>query len=179
MNIEQYTERMRGFVQSAQSKALSDGHQQFTVEHILKALLDDDQGMATSLISRAGADGSLALNNTEQAISKFPKVEGSQGQLYLSPDLAKISERAEKVAKESGDSYITVERFLLAIVIEKSTAAGKILAEAGLTAASLNKAIEEIRKGRTADSAAAEDTFEALSKYLRYCGFPVTRNIVP
>ncbi len=167
MNLENYTERMRGFIQSAQSKALADGHQQFAPEHLLKVLLDDDQGMASSLIERAGGNAKVALVATEAAIDKMPKVSGSQGQLYMSPDLARVLEQAEKVAKKAGDSFVTVERFLLAMVLAKGTSTAEILKNAGLTADELNKAIEAIRKGRTADSASAEEAYDALKKYSR------------
>ena len=165
MNLDNYTERMRGFVQAAQSKALADGHQQFTPEQLLKVLLDDSEGMAASLIERAGGDAKAALLATDAAIAKMPKVSGSQGQLYLAPTLAKVIEAADKVAKKAGDSFVTVERFLLALAIEKDAPTHGILKNAGVTAAGLNKAIEDIRKGRTADSASAEDSYEALKKY--------------
>ena len=166
MNVENYTERMRGFIQAAQSKALADGHQQFTPEHLLKALLDDEQGMAASLINRAGGDAKAALLATEANLAKLPKVSGGNG-VYLSQPLAKVFEQADAVAKKAGDSYVTVERFLLALAIEKSAGTSDILKKAGVTAASLNEAIETIRKGRTADSASAEDGYEALKKYAR------------
>ncbi|MEE9374865.1 MAG: ATP-dependent chaperone ClpB [Rhizobiaceae bacterium] len=167
MNFENYTERMRGFIQSAQAKALSDGHQQFTPEHLLKVLLDDDQGLASSLIDRAGGDAKTALLTTELAISKLPKVEGGSGGVYLSQALAKVLEQADKVAKKAGDSYVTVERFLLALALENAAATAGILKKSGVTPASLNEAIETIRKGRTADSASAEDGYDALKKYAR------------
>ena len=167
MNLENYTERMRGFVQAAQSKALADGHQQFTAEHLLKILLDDEQGMASSLIDRAGGNAKAAHLAVETAVGKMPKVTGSQGQLYMSPALAKVFEQADKVAKKAGDSYVTVERFLLALAIEKDAPTAAILKKAGITPTGLNQAIEEIRKGRTADSASAEDSYEALKKYSR------------
>ncbi|MEP1090246.1 MAG: ATP-dependent chaperone ClpB [Rhizobiaceae bacterium] len=166
MNLENYTERMRGFIQAAQSKALADGHQQFTPEHLLKVLLDDEQGMAASLIDRAGGNAKNALLATEANLSKLPKVSGGNG-VYLSQPLAKVFEQADAVAKKAGDSYVTVERFLLALAIEKSAGTSDILKKAGVTAASLNEAIETIRKGRTADSASAEDGYDALKKYAR------------
>ncbi|MEL7273301.1 MAG: ATP-dependent chaperone ClpB [Pseudomonadota bacterium] len=166
MNIENYTERMRGFIQSAQARALSDGHQQFLPEHLLRVLLEDEQGMAASLIDRAGGDAKSALTATELALDKLPKVSGSNG-VYLSQPLAKVMEQADKVAKKAGDSYVTVERFLLALAMEKSAKTADILAKAGVTAQALNQAIETIRKGRTADTASAEDGFDALKKYAR------------
>ncbi|MGI9364539.1 MAG: ATP-dependent chaperone ClpB [Rhizobiaceae bacterium] len=166
MNVENYTERMRGFIQAAQSKALADGHQQFTPEHILKVLLDDEQGLSASLIDRAGGDSKAALLATEASLGKLPKVTGGNG-VYLSQPLAKVFEQAETIAKKAGDSFVTVERFLLALAMEKSSTTSEILGKAGVTPASLNEAIEAIRKGRTADSASAEDGYDALKKYAR------------
>ena len=168
MNIEKYTERARGFVQSAQSLALREGHQQFTPEHLLKVLLDDEEGLAAGLIDKAGGRSREALVQTELALNKMPKVEGSgAGQLYLSPTTARIFDSAEKLAEKAGDSYVTVERLLLAIAAEKSSDAGKILGVAGVTPQTLNHAIEDLRKGRTADNATAENAYDALKKYAR------------
>ncbi len=168
MNIDKYTERARGFVQSAQSLALREGHQQFTPEHLLKVLLDDEEGLASGLIDKAGGRSRDALVQTELTLGKMPKVQGSgAGQLYLSPATARIFDAAEKLAQKSGDSYVTVERLLLAIAAEKSEDAGKILAQAGVTPQSLNHAIEDLRKGRTADNATAENAYDALKKYAR------------
>ena len=167
MNLENYTERMRGFIQSAQSKALSEGHQQFTPEHLLKVLLEDEQGLASSLIERAGGDAKAALLATDAALSKLPKVSGGNGGVYLSQPLARVFEQADKIAKKAGDSFVTVERFLLALAMEKTASSADILKKAGITPAALNGAIETIRKGRTADSASAEDGYDALKKYAR------------
>ncbi len=168
MNIEKYTERARGFVQSAQSLALREGHQQFTPEHLLKVLLDDEEGLAAGLIDKAGGRSREALVQTELTLNKMPKVEGSgAGQLYLSPTTARIFDSAEKLAEKAGDSYVTVERLLLAIAAEKSSDAGKILSVAGVTPQTLNHAIEDLRKGRTADNATAENAYDALKKYAR------------
>jgi ATP-dependent Clp protease ATP-binding subunit ClpB len=167
MNIEKYTERARGFIQSAQTGALSRGHQQFAPIHLLKVLLDDDQGMANGLIERAGGDPKAARAGVEAALNKIPKVSGDAGQLYLGRELAKVFDTAEQAAQKAGDSFVTVERLLLALVIEKDTDAGRVLASAGVTAQGLNTAIEAIRKGRTADSASAENTYDALKKYAR------------
>ncbi|MEO0547316.1 MAG: ATP-dependent chaperone ClpB [Pseudomonadota bacterium] len=165
MNLENYTERMRGFVQAAQAKALADGHQQLTAEHLLKILLDDDQGLASSLIERAGGDARLAHEKTQEAVDKLPKVSGSNGGVYLSQPLAKVFDQAGKVAKKAGDSFVTVERFLLALALEKSAVTHAILRDAGITPTGLNQAIETVRKGRSADSASAEDGYDALKKY--------------
>ncbi len=167
MNIEKYTERARGFIQSAQTGALGQGHQQFSPIHLLKVLLDDDQGMANGLIERAGGDPKAARAGVEAALKKVPKVSGDAGQLYLGRELARVFETAEQAAQKAGDSFVTVERLLLALTIEKDTDAGKILASAGVTAQGLNAAIEAIRKGRTADSASAENAYDALKKYAR------------
>ncbi|MVS99539.1 ATP-dependent chaperone ClpB [Devosia marina] len=167
MNIEKYTERARGFIQSAQTAALGKGHQQFSPIHLLKVLLDDDQGMANGLISKAGGDPKAARAGVEAALNKIPKVSGDAGQLYLSRELAKVFDTAEQAAQKAGDSFVTVERLLLALVIEKDSDAGKVLSSAGVTAQGLNTAIEEVRKGRTADSASAENTYDALKKYAR------------
>src|SRR5580658_9802662 len=168
MNLEKYTERARGFVQSAQSLAVREGHQQFTPEHILKVLLDDEEGLAAGLIDKAGGRSRDALRQVELALSKLPKVQGSgAGQLYLAPTTACIFDNAEKIAQKAGDSFVTVERLLVALAIEKDTEAGKILAKAGVTPQNLNAAIEALRKGRTADSASAENAYEALKKYTR------------
>jgi len=168
MNFEKFTERARGFVQSAQSLAVREGNQQFTPEHLLKVLLDDEEGLAAGLIDRAGGRSREALTATELALGKLPKVQGSgAGQLYLAPTTSRIFDAAEKIAQKAGDSFVTVERLLLAIALEKSCDAGKILANAGVTPQGLNTAIEELRKGRTADSATAENAYDALKKYAR------------
>jgi ATP-dependent Clp protease ATP-binding subunit ClpB len=167
MNIEKYTERARGFIQSAQTIALGKGHQQFAPLHLLKVLLDDDQGMANGLIERAGGDPKAARAAVEAALAKIPSVSGDGSQLYLSREIARVFDTAESAAQKAGDSYVTVERLLLALVVEKDTDAGKILSSAGVTPQGLNTAIEAIRKGRTADSASAENSYDALKKYAR------------
>src|SRR6202522_2220828 len=168
MNMEKYTDRARGFVQSAQSLALREGHQQFAPEHLLKVLLDDPEGLAAGLIDRSGGRSREALGAVEAALAKRPKVEGAgAGQLYLEPALARVFETAEKTAEKSRDSFVTVERLLLALAIEKDSEAGKILSRAGVTPQNLNAAIEALRKGRTADSASAENAYDALKKYTR------------
>jgi len=168
MNFEKYTERARGFVQSAQSLALREGHQQFASEHLLKVLLDDPEGLAAGLIDRSGGRSREALREVEAALKKRPKVEGAgAGQLYIEPALARVFDTAEKAAEKAGDSFVTVERLLLALAIEKDSDAGKILARAGVTPQKLNAAIEDLRKGRTADSASAESAYDALKRYTR------------
>ena len=168
MNFEKYTDRSRGFVQSAQSLAQREGHQQFSSEHLLKVLLDDPEGLAAGLIDRAGGNSRAALAATEAALAKRPSVSGGgAGQVYLDPALARVFDTAEKAGEKAGDSFVTVERLLLALALEKNSEAGKILKDAGVTPQSLNAAIEALRKGRTADSASAENAYDALKKYAR------------
>jgi ATP-dependent Clp protease ATP-binding subunit ClpB len=168
MNFDKYTDRSRGFVQSAQSLAQREGHQQFAPEHLLKVLLDDPEGLAAGLIDRAGGNSRAALAATEAVLAKRPKVSGGgAGQVYLDPALGRVFDAAEKAGEKAGDSFVTVERLLLALALEKGTEAGKILANAGVTPQTLNAAIEALRKGRTADSASAENAYDALKKYAR------------
>ncbi|WP_319774273.1 ATP-dependent chaperone ClpB [Breoghania sp.] len=167
MNMERYTERVRGFLQSAQTSALGQGHQQFTPEHILKVLLDDREGMASGLITRAGGRAKDALTAVELALDKMPKVSGGNSQLYMAQPLAKVFEQAEQLAEKAGDSFVTVERLLMALAMEKSAETSRILANAGVTPAGLNQAINELRKGRTADTESAENRYDALKKYTR------------
>jgi ATP-dependent Clp protease ATP-binding subunit ClpB len=168
MNFDKYTDRSRGFVQSAQSLALREGHQQFAPEHLLKVLLDDPEGLAAGLIDRSGGNSRQALSAVEAALAKRPKVSGGgAGQVYLDSALARVFDTAEKAGEKAGDSFVTVERLLLALALERSSEAGKILAQAGVTPQNLNAAIEALRKGRTADSASAENAYEALKKYAR------------
>src|SRR4029077_5960136 len=168
MDFEKYTERARGFVQSAQSLALREGHQQFTPEHLLKVLLDDPEGLASGSIDRAGGRSREALSAVEAALSKLPKVSGGgAGQVYLAPALARGFDPAQKVAEKAGDIYVTVERLLLALALEKDSEAGRIFAAAGVTPQNLNAAINALRKGRTADTSSAESGYDALKKYAR------------
>ena len=168
MNIEKYTERARGFIQSAQSLAMRDGHQQFSPLHMLKVLLDDSEGLAGGLIDRAGGNSRAILKATEDALNKLPKVSGSgAGQIYLAPALARAFDAAEKAAEKAGDSFVTVERLLLGLALDKNSEAGAILGKGGVTPQNLNAAIEALRKGRSADSATAENAYDALKKYAR------------
>lgn len=167
MNTEKYSERVRGFIQSAQTMALSRNHQQFTPEHMLKVLVDDDEGLAASLIERAGGSIRDVKLGVEAALEAMPKVEGGNGQLYLAQPLAKVFSTAEELAKKAGDSFVTVERLLQALAMEKSAKTADILAKAGVTAQALNQVINDVRKGRTADSASAEQGYDALKKYAR------------
>ncbi|MER9066719.1 ATP-dependent chaperone ClpB [Mesorhizobium sp. M0902] len=167
MNLEKYSERVRGFIQSAQTMALSRSHQQFTPEHILKVLVDDDEGLAASLIERAGGNVRDVKLGVETALESMPKVEGGNGQLYLAQPLAKVFSTAEELAKKASDSFVTVERLLQALAMEKSAKTADILSKAGVTPQALNQVINDVRKGRTADSASAEQGYDALKKYAR------------
>ena len=167
MNIEKYSERVRGFIQSAQTFALSKNHQQFTPEHILKVLIDDEEGFASSLIERAGGRARDVKLGVEAALNAIPRVEGGNGQLYMAQPLAKVFATAEDMAKKTGDSFVTVERLLTALSVEKSAKSADILAKAGVTPTALNRVIEDVRKGRTADTASAEQGYDALKKYAR------------
>ena len=137
MNIEKYSERVRGFIQSAQTMALSRSHQQFTPEHILKVLIDDEEGLAASLIESAGGRPRDARLGVDAALEAMPKVEGGNGQLYLAQPLAKVFSTAEELAKKAGDSFVTVERLLQALTMEKSAKTADILAKAGVTPTAL------------------------------------------
>src|ERR1700723_1294735 len=168
MELEKYTERAKGFIQAAQNLALRSGHQRLTSEHLLKILLDDKEGLCANLINAAGGNAKTALQAVETELNRQPKVEGSgAGQVYMSPELARVFEQAEKIAEKAGDSFVTVERMLLALAMAKETPAGKALAAARVTPQTLNAAIEALRKGRTADSATAENAYDALKKYAR------------
>jgi ATP-dependent Clp protease ATP-binding subunit ClpB len=167
MDIEKFTERSKGFIQAAQGLALRRGHQRLMPEHLLKTLLDDKEGLAANLIRSAGGQAELALAAIETALDKLPKVEGGgAGQVYLGPELARVLENAEEQAKKSGDSFVAAERMLVALAIGGG-AAGAAFKSAGVTPATLNRAIEDLRRGRTADSATAEQGYDALKKYAR------------
>ena len=167
MDLEKYSDRVRGFIQSAQTFALGSSHQQFTPEHLLKVLVDDSEGLAASLIERAGGKVRDVRLGLENELAALPRVEGGNGQLYLAQPLAKVFTTAEEIAKKSGDTYVTVERLLLALAMEKSAKTSGILTKAGVTPTALNQVINDIRKGRTADSANAEQAYDALKKYAR------------
>ena len=168
MNIEKYTDRVTGFIQSAQTLAVREGHQQFTPLHILKVLLDDSEGLAGGLIDRSGGNSRAILKATEDALAKMPKVSGAgAGQVYLAPATARAFDAAEQAAEKAGDSFVTVERLLQALAADKDSDAGALLAKGGVTPQNLNAAINALRKGRTADSASAENAYDALKKYAR------------
>ncbi len=166
MNLEKFTERARGFLQAAQTIALREDHQRLVPSHLLKALLDDDQGMAANLIKRAGGAPDRMAQANDIALAKIPKVSGGEGQIYMDPQTAKVVDQAEQIAKKAGDSFVTVERLLTALALVKSDAKAALDAGA-VTAQNLNAAINDLRKGRTADSASAEEGYDALKKYAR------------
>ncbi|MGU3384186.1 ATP-dependent chaperone ClpB [Methylobacterium sp. D53M] len=167
MNFEKYTERARGFVQAAQNLAMREGHPQLQPGHLLKVLLDDPEGLCAGLIDRAGGQSRVALAQTEQWLAKQPKVSGNAAAPQATRELMRLFDTAEKAAEKAGDSYVTVERLLLALAVEKDSEAGRALQAAGVTPASLNAAINALRKGRTADNASAENAYDALKKYAR------------
>ncbi|MDG1739276.1 MAG: ATP-dependent chaperone ClpB [Paracoccaceae bacterium] len=164
MNLEKFTERSRGFIQAAQTIAMRDNHQRLVPEHLLKALLDDEEGLASNLINRAGGNAQKVAADTELALSKIAKVSGDASQVYMDGQTAKVLAEAEKVAKKAGDSFVPVERLLTALALVKSKAKDALTA-GGVSAQNLNTAINDIRKGRTADSASAENGYDALKKY--------------
>jgi len=164
MDLSKFTERSRGFVQAAQTIATRDSHQRLTPEHILKALMDDDQGLASNLIKASGGSPVRVVEALELALGKMPKVTGDAAQVYLDGTTTRVLAEAEALAKKAGDSFVPVERILMALCMVKSGA--KVALENGnVTAQGLNGAINDIRKGRTADSASAEDGYDALKKY--------------
>ncbi|TXN01490.1 ATP-dependent chaperone ClpB [Methylobacterium sp. WL64] len=167
MNFELYTERARGFVQAAQNLAMREGHPQLQPGHLLKVLLDDPEGLCAGLIDRAGGQSRVALAQTEQWLAKQPKVSGNASAPQATRELMRLFDTAETAAKKAGDSFVTVERLLLALAVEKESEAGRALQAAGVTPASLNGAINALRKGRTADNASAENAYDALKKYAR------------
>jgi ATP-dependent Clp protease ATP-binding subunit ClpB len=168
MNIEKFSDRAKGFLQSAQTVAIRNNHQRVAPEHVLKALLEDEQGHASGLIKAAGGTAATALQLTDQALAKIAQVSGSGAQsLAWDNDTVRVLDSAEQVAVKAGDSVVTVERLLVALALANTTEAGKALKGAGVTPQALNEAINSVRKGRTADSAGAEDSFDALKKYAR------------
>ena len=166
MDLTKFTERARGFMQAAQTIAVRENHQRLAPEHILKALMDDDQGLASNLIQRSGGAPARVVEALEAAIAKIPQVSGDAGQIYLDGQTAKVLAEAEKIADKAGDSFVPVERILMALAMVKSGAKDALDAGA-VTAQKLNEAINDIRKGRTADSATAEEGYDALKKYAR------------
>ncbi|MFN3817914.1 ATP-dependent chaperone ClpB [Blastomonas sp.] len=169
MNLEKFTDRAKGFLQSAQTVAIRMSHQRISPEHILKALLEDTEGMAAGLIQRAGGNAPVAVQEVDALLAKVPAVSGGGAQQTpgLDNDAVRLLDSAEQVATKSGDSFVTVERLLLALALAKGTKAGDALAKAGVIPEALNTAIETLRGGRSADSASAEESYEAMKKYAR------------
>src|SRR5882672_1201204 len=167
MDFEKFTERARGFIEASQRVALTSNHQLFTPEHLLKILLDDEEGMAANLIRAAGGHPEEVRQAVEIALGKIPKVQGGGGQVYLAPETARVFEAAQDLAKKAGDSFVTAERILQALAMTPGTPSAAALKNAGVTAQALNNAINELRKGRTADTATAENAYDALKKYAR------------
>jgi len=166
MNLEKFTERSRGFVQAAQTIAMRENHQRFAPEHLLKALMDDEEGLSANLITKAAGDVQAVRQAVDAAVAKLPSVTGDAGQVYLDNATAKVLDEAQKLASKAGDSFVPVERMLMALGMVKSKA--KDALDAGkVTPQGLNAAINDLRKGRTADSASAEDGYDALNKYAR------------
>jgi len=169
MDFEKLTDRARGFLQAAQTIAVREHHQRIAPAHLLKALLDDEQGMAAGLIGAAGGDAKAAKREVDALVAKIPSVTGSGATQApaLDGDTIRILDQAEQVAKKASDSYVTVERILLAMALAKGTDVGNALAQAGLTPQNLNAAIDKLRGGRTADTQGAEDRYDALKKFAR------------
>ncbi len=167
MNIEKFTDRAKGFLQNAQTLALRRSHQRVTSAHLLQTLLDDEQGLASGLIAAAGGDARAAHAATETALARLPQVSGGGAQLSWDSEGVRVLDQAEQVATRAGDSFVTVEKLLLAMALAPDSEGGKALKAAGATPQALNSAIERMRKGRTAHSASAEDSYDALNKYGR------------
>ena len=169
MNLEKFTDRAKGFLQAAQTVAIRLNHQRISPEHVLKALLDDPEGMAAGLIKRAGGNPEYTTEELDKALAKVPSVSGSGAQASpgLDNDAVRVLDAAEQAATKSGDSYVTVERLLLALVLATTTPAGQALKAGNITAESLEAAITELRGGRTADTASAEEAYDAMKKYAR------------
>ena len=168
MNFDKYSERSRGFLQSAQSLAQRRNHQRLTAEHLLYGLIDDREGLAAGLIRQSGGDPAKLKRDLEAELDRMPRIEGSgAGQLFMAPELSKVFEQAEKLAEEAGDSFVTVERLLIALAMAVGTPSAKLIGDCGTSPKAINGAINELRKGRRADSATAEDRYDALKKYAR------------
>ena len=168
MEFDKFTDRTRGFIQSAQTLALRMNHQQLTPLHLLKVLLDDKEGLASGLIREAGGDPAPAFAAVEAGLQKLPKVEGGgAGQIYLASETARLFDQAQQIAEKAGDSFVTAEILLLALAMAQGTEAAEAIGRSGIAAQDINRAIKSLRKGRKADSAGAEDKYEALKKYTR------------
>ncbi|MDP3532771.1 MAG: ATP-dependent chaperone ClpB [Alphaproteobacteria bacterium] len=167
MQLESFSDKSRHLLQNAQSLAIKRNHQQFTPEHFLKSFIDDEDHLAEDLITSTGADYPRIKSDIEIELKKMPEVQGSNAQVYVSPDLSRVIVAAEELAKKAKDKYVTAERFLLALTITPNTPSHKILSNAGLTAQKLNKSIESLRQGHSAENANAESSYQALKKFTR------------
>lgn len=169
MNLEKFTDRAKGFLQAAQTIAIRLNHQRIAPEHIGKALFDDGEGMAAGLVTRAGGDAKAARSAIDALVAKIPAVSGSGAQATpgLDNDAVRLLDAAEQVATKAGDGFVTVERLVLAMVLGSGTPLAKIFADAGVKPEALNEAINALRGGRSADSAGAEDSYQALEKFAR------------
>ncbi len=169
MDLEKFTERARGFLQAAQTVALRLNHQRIEPEHVLKALIEDEQGMASGLIARAGGDAKAVSRALDAELAKIPAVTGSGAASApgLNGTTIRVLDRAQQIADQAGDSFVTVERLLLALAMAQDNGAGRALAAGAVTPEGLNTAINELRGGRTADTASAEDRYDALKKFAR------------
>ncbi|MDO9223468.1 MAG: Clp protease N-terminal domain-containing protein, partial [Caulobacter sp.] len=166
MNIDLHSDRAKQAIQSAQSLALARRHQHLSPEHILKVLLEERDGLSRALIQSAGGRPDAVDTAVEALLGRMPKVEGGSGQLYLKPESARVFAKAEEDAKKAGDAFVTTERLLIALAAEGGEA-GKALKDAGASEKSLETAAADVRKGRTADSASAEEGYDALKRYAR------------
>ena len=169
MNLEKFTDRAKGFLQAAQTLAIRLNHQRITPEHVLKVLLEDTEGMASGLIQRAGGNAAVANAEVDKALAKIPAVSGAGAQASpgLDNDTVRLLDQAEQIATKSADSFVTVERILVALTLSTTTAAGAALKTANVTAPALEAAISALRGGRNADSASAENAYDAMKKYAR------------
>ena len=169
MDLEKLTDRARGFLQAAQTIAVREHHQQIRPAHYLKALFDDEQGMAAGLIEEAGGDGKIARREADALVAKIPTVTGSGATSApgIDGDLIRLLDQAQEIAKKVGDQYVTVERILLAMALAKGTEVAEVIAKAGATPQTLNAAIDKLRQGRTADTQGSEDRYDALKRYAR------------
>ena len=169
MNLEKFTDRAKGFLQAAQTVAIRMNHQRITPSHLLKAMVEDPEGMASGLIARAGGNPRMVEGEVDASLARIPAVSGSGAQATpgLDNDAVRVLDQAEQVADKAGDSYVTVERLLIALALAGTTDAGKALGVGQVTPAALNTAIEELRGGRKADTASAEEAYDAMEKYAR------------
>src|SRR5262249_44806843 len=167
MDMEKLTERARGFVQAAQTIAIREQNQQLETQHLLKALLDDREGLAAQLLAAAGANARQAADEADKAVQALPKVQGGNDRMYAAASFSRALDAAEQAATKAGGSYVTAERLLFGLAVDTGSKAGEILKKAGLSPQKLEAAIAELRKGKAANSANAEDQYEALKKYSR------------